>query len=128
MITLGLVGCLVAAAVVVTLLAFPRQLDFALTYRRVAWLPVAALIVQAILWKPLFSELSYLAVVPLLLTCIVSFILTAVGATLVATARGRNERSTAVLRAPLIAAIPGMLLLGLMFFGLVRSVLPHGSY
>ena len=50
MITLGLVGCLVAAVVVVTLMAFPRQLDFALTYRRVAWLPVAALVVQAILW------------------------------------------------------------------------------
>ncbi len=123
MITLGLVGCLVAAVVVVTLMAFPRQLDFALTYRRVAWLPVAALVVQAILWKPLFSKLSYFAVVPLLLTCIVSFILAAVGATLVATARGRNERSTTVLRATLIAAIPGLLLLGLMFFELVRAAL-----
>jgi hypothetical protein len=40
--------------------------------------------------------------------------LTAVGATLAATARERNEGSTMALRATLIAAIPGMLLLALM--------------
>jgi hypothetical protein len=113
----------VAVAVIVTLMAFPRQLDFELTFRRVAWLPVASLLVQAILWKPLFAKLSYFAVVPLLITCIVSIVLAAVGATLVATTRGRHEESTALLRATLIAAIPGILLLGLMFFGFVSAAL-----
>jgi ABC-type lipoprotein release transport system permease subunit len=123
MITLGLLGCLVAATLVLTLTAFPRRFNSAATYSRVAWLPVAALFVEAILWKPLLTRLSYFAVVPLLLTCIASFLLTAVGATLVATARARNERSSEVLRATLIAAIPAMLLLALMFYGFVNTIL-----
>jgi hypothetical protein len=123
MIALGLLGCLVAASLVLTLMAFPRRFNFAATYRRVAWLPVAALLIEAILWRPLLTRLSYFAVIPLLLTCIVSFFLTAVGATLVATARARNEGSTEVLRATLIAAIPAMLLLALMFYGFVNTIL-----
>jgi hypothetical protein len=47
------------------------------------------------------TKLSYFAVIPLLLTCIASLFLTAVGATLVVTARERNEGSTAALRATL---------------------------
>jgi hypothetical protein len=66
---------------------------------------------------------AYAAVIPLLLTCIASLFLTAVGATLVVTARERNEGSTAVLRATLIAAIPGMLLLALMLYGFVNAML-----
>ena len=123
MITLGLLGCLVAAILVVTLIAFPRRSNFAATYKRVAWLPVAALLIEAVLWKPLLTKLSYFAVVPLLLTCVASFFLAAVGATLVATARARNERSHEVLRATLIAAIPAMLLLGLMVYGFVNTIL-----
>jgi hypothetical protein len=123
MITVGLVGCLVAASLVLTLMAFPRRFSFAARYRRVAWLPVAALLIEAVLWKPVLTKLSYFAVIPLLLTCIASLFLTAVGATLVVTARERNEGSTAALRATLIAAIPGMLLLALMLYGFVNAML-----
>ena len=99
MITVGLVGCLVAASVVLTLMAFPRRVSFAARYRRVAWLPVAALLIEGVLWKPVLTKLSYAAVIPPLLTCIASLFLAAVGATLVVTARERNEGSTATLRA-----------------------------
>jgi hypothetical protein len=123
MITLGLVGCLVAASLVLALMAFPRRLSFAERYRRVAWLPVAALLFEGVLWKPVLTKLSYFAVIPPLLTCITSLFLAAVGATLVVTARERNESSTALLRATLIAAIPGMLLFGLMLYGFVNAIL-----
>ena len=123
MITLGLVGCLVAASLVLTLMAFPRRFNFAERYRRVAWLPVAALLVEGVFWKPVLTKLSYFAVIPPLVTCIASLLLAAVGATLVVTARERNEWFTAVLRATLIAAIPGMLLLGLLVHGFVKAVL-----
>jgi hypothetical protein len=122
MITLGLVGCLVAAGLVLTLLAFPRRFGFAERYRRVAWLPVAALVIEGVLWKPLLTNLSYFAVIPPLVTCIASLLLAAVGATLVVTARERNEDVTSVVRATLIAAIPGVLLLGLLVYGLVGAV------
>jgi hypothetical protein len=115
MITLGLVGCLVAASLVLTLMAFPRRFSFATRYRRVAWLPVAALLIEGVLWKPVLTKLSYFAVIPLLLTCLASLFLT--------TARERNEGSTAALRATLIAAIPGMLLLALMLYGFVNAML-----
>ena len=59
----------------------------------------------------------------LCVTCIASLFLAAVGATLVVTARQRNEGSTVVLRATLIAAIPGMLLLALMLYGFVNAML-----
>ena len=85
-----------------TLMALPRRFSFAARYQRVAWLPVAALLIEGVLWKPVLTKLSYAAVIPLLLTCIASLFLTAVGATLVVTARERNEGSTAVLRATLI--------------------------
>jgi len=123
MITLGLLGCLVAASLLLTLMAFPRRFNVAVSYPRVAWLPVAALLIEGILWKPLLTRLNYFAVVPLLLTCIASFFLTAIGATLVATARARNEASSEVLRATLIAAIPALLLLALMFYGFVKTML-----
>ena len=123
MITLGLLGCLVVASLVLALVAFPRSINFVTTYRRVAWLPVAALLIEGILWKPLLARLSYFAVIPLLLTCCASVCLTAVGATLVATSRERNEGSRETLRATLIAAIPGLLLLALMFYGFVSAIL-----
>jgi hypothetical protein len=123
MITVGLLGCLVAASLVLTLNAFPRRFNFAVTYPRVAWLPAAALLIEGLLWKPLLTKLSYFAVVPLLLTCIASFFLAAVGATLVATARARNEGFSEVLRATLIAAIPALLFLALMFYGFFNTIL-----
>jgi hypothetical protein len=123
MITLGLVGCIVAASLVLTLMAFPRRFNLAATYQRIAWLPVAALLVEGLLWKPVLTKLGYFAVIPPLLTCIASLFLSAVGATLVVTARERGEAVAAVLRATLIAGIPGVLLLVLMLYGFVRAAL-----
>ena len=123
MITLGLVGCLVAASLVLALLALPRRLSFAARYRRVAWVPVAALLIEGALWKPVLTTLSYFAVIPPLVTCFASLLLAAVGATLVVTARERNEGFTAILRATVIAAIPGMLLVGLLVYGFVSALL-----
>ena len=121
MITVGLVG-LVAASLVLALMAFPRRFSFTARYQRVAWLPAAALLLEGVLWEPVLTKLSYFAVIPPLLTCIASLFLAAVGATLVVTARERNEDSTAALRATLIAAIPGMLLLALLLYGLVNAM------
>jgi hypothetical protein len=106
MIVLGLMGCLVVAGLVLALMAFPRRFSVAARYRRVAWIPVTALLIEGALWKPVLTKLSYFAVIPPLLTCIASLFLAAVGATLVMTARERDGDSTTVLRATLIAAIP----------------------
>jgi TRAP-type C4-dicarboxylate transport system permease large subunit len=122
-IALGFLGCLVVVGLVLTLTAFPRHFNLRATYRRVAWLPVAALVIEAILWKPLLTKLSYFAVVPLLLTCVASLVLTVVGATLSAAARERHESSKELLRATIVAAIPGMLLLALILYGLVSTML-----
>jgi hypothetical protein len=42
---------------------------------------------------------------------------------LVATSHGRKEGSAEILRATLVAAIPGMLLLVLMVYGFVNAIL-----
>jgi hypothetical protein len=123
MITLGLLGCLVAASLVLTLMVFPRRFSFAARFRRVAWLPVTALLIEAVLWKPVLTKLSYFAVVPLLLTSLASLVLAAVGTTLVVMARQRNDDAAALLRATLIAAIPGILLLALMVYGFINAMI-----
>jgi hypothetical protein len=123
MITLGLIGCLVAVGLVLTLLAFPRRFSFAARYRRVAWLPVTALLIEGVLWQPVLTKLSYFAVIPLLLTSVASLVLAAVGATLVVMARERNDDAAALLGATAIAAIPGLLLLALMFYGFVNAMI-----
>lgn len=123
MITLGLVGMIVAAVLVLVLMAFPRRSSLAARYRRVAWVPAAALLIEGAFWKPVLTKLSYFAIVPPLLTCIASLFLAAVGATLIATARERQEDPAPLVRATLIAAIPGMLLLGLILYGLVGAIL-----
>jgi hypothetical protein len=123
MITLGLIGCLVAVGLVLTLLAFPRRFTFAARYRRVAWLPVTALLIEGALWQPVLTKLSYFAVIPLLLTSAASLVLAAVGATLVVMARERNDDPAGLLVATAIAAIPGLLLLALMLYGFINAVI-----
>jgi hypothetical protein len=122
MIALGLVGCLVVAVgLVLILMVFPLPLTFAATYRRIAWLPVATLLLEAILWKPVLTRLSYLAVIPPLLTCIASLVLAAAGISL-ATGPDRAKGS-GLLRSALIAAIPGMFLLAVLLYGFVNTML-----
>jgi hypothetical protein len=58
-----------------------------------------------------------------LLTSVASLVLAAVGATLVVMARERNDDAAALLGATAIAAIPGLLLLALMFYGFVNAMI-----
>jgi hypothetical protein len=123
MIVLGVLGCTVAAVLVIILLVFSKRFDLVTVFRRVAWLPVAALAIEAALWKPLLANFGYAASIPPLLTGIASLFLATVGATLLASARARNEDTKGLLRATLMAAIPGMILLSLVFYGWVNALL-----
>ena len=124
MITIGLLGALAVAAFVTALLvAAKRRATLEVTFARLAWLPVAALLIELALAKPVLSRLSYFAVVPPLLTCLVSLVLAVVGATLVAAARERHEPAAGLIRATVVAAIPGMLLFVYMTYGLVVPLL-----
>jgi hypothetical protein len=46
------------------LLAAAKVSTIEIAYRRFAWLPVTALLLQFLLAKPILSHLSYLAIVP----------------------------------------------------------------
>src|SRR6266545_1180190 len=109
MVIVFVLGGLLAAFVVAVLMFRSAGVPLAVAYARIAWLPVAALIVEALIWKPVLTRLSYFAVVPLLLTCIVSLFFAVIGATLVAQARERGEGRTHLVRATMVAAIPGAL-------------------
>jgi hypothetical protein len=112
MISAGLLICTLATLLLVLLLlARPRNWSLEVIFVRMSWLPLLALIAEAALWKPLLRRLSYGAILPPLLTCIASLFFSIVGATLVAAARQRNEPDRNLVRATLVASIPGMLLL-----------------
>jgi hypothetical protein len=71
----------------------------------------------------------YFAIVPPLLTCLVSLFLAVVGATLLASARERNEPPSGLIQATIVAAIPGMLLFAYMTYSLVAALVSrHGAY
>ena len=122
MITIGLLGCFGVAALILALLLGAKAGAMEVTYRRLAWLPVTALVIEFALAKPALSRLSYFAIVPPLLTCLLSLFLAVVGATLVAAARERNEPSSGLVRATLVAAIPGMLLFAYLIYGFVVAL------
>ena len=109
-ITIGLLGCFMVAALVAGLVLAAKGGVLEVTFRRLAWLPVTALVIEFTLAKPILSRLSYFAIVPLLLTCLFSLFLAVAGATLVATARERNEPSSRLIKATVVAGIPGILL------------------
>jgi hypothetical protein len=128
-ITIGIVGCLAIAVLVMGLLVAAKVSTIEIAYRRFAWLPVTALLLQLLLAKPVLSHLSYFAIVPPLLTCLVSLFLAVIGATLLASARERNEPSSGLLQATVVAAIPGMLLFAYLTYALVAAlVFRPGAY
>jgi hypothetical protein len=122
-ITIGLLGCFGVAAVILGLLLGAKGWGTEVAYRRLAWLPVTALLIEFALAKPALSHLSYFAIVPPILTCMLSLFLAVVGATLVAAARERNEPFSGLVRATLVAGIPGMLLFAYMIYGFVVTLL-----
>ena len=125
MITIGLLGCLVLAGLVAALVLIAKGDVLEVTFRRLAWLPVAALVIEFALAKPVLARLSYFAIVPPLLTCLFSLFLAVVGVTLVAVARERNEPSSGLIRATVVSAIPGMLLFVYMAYGFVVAWISH---
>lgn len=122
MLVVAILGCFVAAILVLALLGFSRSFAVEAVYRRMAWVPIGALFVEAALWKPMTQHLSYFAVVPPLLTCLASLLLAVMGATLVASSRQRGENIVHLARATLVASIPGVMLLCYVLYGLMKYV------
>lgn len=122
MVTVGLLICVLASLAVVLLLMRPKGSSLETVFLRMSWLPPIALLAQVILW-PLLLRLSYAAVLPPLLTGIASLFLGVMGATLVAASRQRGEPGRQLLRATLIASIPGVLLLAYMMYGLFAHLI-----
>ena len=119
MITVGLLGCFGVAALILGLLLGAKAWGTEVAYRRLAWLPVTALVIEFALAKPALLRLSYFAIVPPILTCLLSLFFAVVGATLVAPARERNEPFSGLVRATIVAGIPGILLVAYMIYGFV---------
>jgi hypothetical protein len=78
--------------------------------------------VLAARFEPLAIRAPGRDTVPPILTCLLSLVLAVVGATLVAAARERNEPSSGLVRATLVAAIPGVLLFAYMVYGFVLAL------
>ena len=73
------------------------------------------------------SALGYLAVALPVITCIVSMFLTLVGVTLIASARQRDEHHPGLLRATLLASLPGALLAGYVLFAFIVHAVRSGA-
>ena len=112
---ISLLICVLAILVVLLLLMRPKGSSLEAVFVRLSWLPPAALLVQVILWRFL-QRLSYAAILPPLLTCVVSLFLGVMGATLVAARRERDEPDRRLIRATFVASSPGLLLLAYMIY------------
>ncbi len=110
MVTVGLLALSVGLVPLAILFALGRLWTLEVAYIRISWIPVAALVLQAIFGRPMTQVLSYAATIPRLLTGIVSLFFGIVGTTLLA-AHPRSARP-GLLRATLLASVPGALLVG----------------
>src|SRR5262245_23345935 len=108
MLTVGFLALPLGLVPLAILFALGRVWTLEVAFIRLAWLPLGALALQAMLWLPLTRTLSYGAIIPPLLTCIVSLFFGVVGATLLATRSGAG-RPPGLLRATMLASIPGVL-------------------
>src|SRR2546422_738323 len=111
MMTVGLLTLTVGLAPLAILFALGRLWTLEVAYIRISWVPVVALALQAVLARPLAQALSYAFIIPPLLTSIVSLFFGIIGATLLA-GRPRSERRPGLLRATVLASVPGVLLVG----------------
>jgi len=119
MVTLGILGLSVGLIPLAILFALGRIWTLEVAFIRLAWVPMAALALQAVLWRPMMQALSYAFVIPLLLTCVVSLFFGIVGATLLAS-RPRAERRPGLLGSAMLASVPGALLVGYIVVSVVR--------
>ncbi len=111
MVTVGLLALSVGFAPLAILFALDRPWTLEVGYIRISWVPVAALAFQAIFARPMTRALSYPVIIPPALTCVVSLFFGIVGVTLLA-GRPRSARRPGLLRATVLASVPGALLVG----------------
>jgi hypothetical protein len=121
MLTLGFLALSVGLIPLGILFALGRVWTLEVAFVRLAWVPLLALALQVILWRPLTQALSYGSIVPPLLTCIVSLFFGIVGATLLAAHRTTNQRPQ-LLRSTMLASVPGALLVAYIVVSLVRFI------
>jgi hypothetical protein len=127
MVAFALVGLAGGAVLALVLLVVALRWRVEVVYIRVAWIPLAGLIAQALSIKWLAVRLGFALIVPPLLTCIVSLFLAVIGATLLASARQRGEHVPNLLLATLVAAMPGVLGILYIVWSVVGSVLRSRS-
>jgi len=75
MLTLGFLTLSVGLVPLAILFALGRLWILDVAFIRLAWVPVAALALQAMIWRPMTQTLGYASIIPPLLTCIVSLFL-----------------------------------------------------
>jgi len=119
MLTLGFLALSVGLVPLAILFALGRIWTLEVAFRRLAWVPLVALGLQLLLWRPLTQALSYGFIIPLLLTCIVSIFFGIVGATLLA-GRSRAERHSGLLWSTIVASVPGVMLMTYVAVSFVR--------
>jgi uncharacterized membrane protein len=123
MLTIALLGVLFLGALGVLLLcAIVQRARLERLFSRVAWVPAAALLLQAIFFFPLMQALSYGVFVLPLFTFVLSVLLVVMGATLVASARQRGEAHAHLTRSTLVASIPAVLIGGYILYDVVARV------
>jgi hypothetical protein len=120
--TVGFLGLSVGLVPLVILFALGRVWTLEVAFIRLAWVPVAALALQGLLWRPMTRALSYAFIIPPLLTCIVSLFFGIVGATLLA-GRPRAKWRPGLLRSTLLAALPGVVLVTYILVSFARFFL-----
>src|SRR5215471_18574796 len=119
MLTLGFLALSVGLVPLAILFGLGRLWTLEAAFIRLAWLPMAALGLQAMLWRPMTQTLGYASIIPPLLTCIVSLFFGIVGATLLAQRR-RADWRPGLLWSTALAALPGALLVGYILVTFVR--------
>jgi hypothetical protein len=119
MLTLGFLALSVGLVPLAILFGLGRLWTLEVAFIRLAWLPVAALGLQPMLWRPMTQTLGYASIIPPLLTCIVSLFFGVVGATLLA-GESRADRRPGLLWATMLASVPGALLVTYVLISSVR--------
>ncbi len=119
MLTLGFLALSVGLIPLAILFALGRLWTLEAAFIRLAWVPAAALALQAMLWRPMTQSLGYASIIPPLLTCIVSLFFGTVGVTLLAGSKGA-ERRPGLLWSTILASVPGALLVTYVVASFVR--------
>jgi hypothetical protein len=119
MITIGLLSILVVAASALLFILLARRWTLETAFIRVCWIPLLALVLEGIVFGRLTSAFSYFAIAIPVITCIASLFLTLIGATLLAAAHQRQERHVGLVRATVVAAVPGGLLTAYVLYAFI---------